>query len=59
MQEFVTPGKFNYLSESGEQWYGEWQDSHIEMEFRLEVVSGMSTPLRDMDRVQTASNLYH
>tara|TARA_Y100000593_G_scaffold94659_1_gene194943 strand:- start:9741 stop:11492 length:1752 start_codon:yes stop_codon:yes gene_type:complete len=58
MQEFVTPGKFNYLSESGEQWYGEWQDSHIEMEFRLEVVSGMSTPLRDMDRVQTASNLY-
>ena len=58
MQEFIPPGRFNYLSDSGDQWHGEWQESHIGMEFRLEVVSGMSTPLRDMDRVQTASQLY-
>jgi len=55
MQEFYPVGRYQHLSEAGDSWYGEWQESHIEMEFKIEIVSGMSTPLRDMDRAQTAS----
>ena len=58
MQEFYQPGRFSSTSVSGDQWYGEWQTKHIETEFRIEIVSGMSTPLRDMDRVQTATQIY-
>ena len=58
MQEFYSVGRFLSTSESGDQWYGEWQSSHIENEFNIEVVSGMSTPLRDLDRVQTATQIF-
>ena len=58
MQEFYQPGRFSSTSVNGDQWYGEWQTKHIDTEFRIEIVSGMSTPLRDMDRVQTATQIY-
>ena len=58
MQEFFPVGKYNAVSVNGEQWHGEWQQRHIDTEFRLEVISGMSTPLRDMDRVSTATQIF-
>ena len=58
MQEFYDVGKFVATSEKGDQWFGEWQESHVENEFNVEVISGMSTPLRDIDRVNTATQVY-
>lgn len=58
MQQFYELGTYNSVSVNGDQWYGEWQSKHIENEFKVEVVSGMSTPLRDMDRVQTATQIF-
>ena len=38
--------------------HSEWQERDISTEFRTEVVSAMTTPLRDMDRQNMATNIF-
>lgn len=58
LQQFETPGTWKDISLAGEQVWMEWTEKHITTEFNLEVVSGMTTILRDIDRQQNATNIY-
>jgi hypothetical protein len=59
MQQFYPLGKFSAVAVDGERWFGEWQQVNSSAEFRVEVVSGMTTPLRDLGREQRATQIYN
>jgi len=58
LQQFEQPGTWRNIAIAGEQAWAEWTEKHIQTEFNLEVVSGMTTILRDIDRQQNATNIY-
>ena len=58
LQQFEQPGTWRNIAIAGEQAWAEWTEKHIQTEFNLEVVSGMTTILRDIDRQRNATNIY-
>jgi len=59
MQQFTDPGEWIDVNIGGEASHVEWTQAHVDTEFNLEVVSGMTTILRDIGRQEIATQLYH
>ncbi len=58
MQQFTDPGEWIDVNIGGEASHVEWTQAHVDTEFNLEVVSGMTTILRDIGRQEIATQLY-
>ncbi len=58
MQQLYKPGRYSAVNMNGSIVHSEWQERDISTEFRTEVVSAMTTPLRDMDRQNMATNIF-
>jgi len=58
MQQLYKPGRYSAVNMNGSIVHSEWQERDISTEFRTEVVSAMTTPLRDMDRQNIATNIF-
>lgn len=58
MQQLYKPGRYSAVNMNGSLVHAEWNERDISTEFRTEVVSAMTTPLRDMDKQNMATNIY-
>ena len=50
IQQYYKPGRYVDLSQGGQQAYVEIQGAHLAAQFRVEVVSGTTTPLHDVEK---------
>ena len=57
LQQYSQPGEFIDVTIGGQPHWVEWTEKHIETEFNLEVVSGMTTILKDIARQQSSTNI--
>lgn len=58
MQQFIKEGEFVDVAIGGQPHWVEWSQAHIETDFNIEVVSGMTTILKDISRQQSSSNIF-
>lgn len=50
IQQYYKPGRYVDLSQGPQQAYVEIQGAHLAAQFRVEVVSGTTTPLHDVEK---------
>jgi hypothetical protein len=58
MQQFTDAGEWIDVNTGGKASHVRWTQAHVDTEFNLEVVSGMTTILRDIGRQEIATQLY-
>jgi len=58
MQQHKRVGSYATVNISGVDNYSEWTQDHIYNEYRLEVVAGMSTVLRDIDKMNLNTQIF-
>jgi len=58
MQQHKPVGTYATVNISGVDSYAKWTRDHIHKEYRLEVVAGMSTVLRDIDQMQLNTQIF-
>ena len=57
IQQYYKSGRWVATSSSGSESYVEFQHAHISQQFRLEVVSGTTTPLYDVNRQEMLASI--
>jgi len=59
IQQHKHPGEYASVVINGKEMYTEWTLDHIYNSYRLEVVAGMSTVLRDLDRLNLSTQIFN
>jgi hypothetical protein len=53
IQQYYKPGRYVELSLEGQETYAQIQGAHLATQFRVEVVSGTTTPVHDVGKYET------